>query len=288
MSAAALLDAGAPPANTTTTSLPRTSREALHPLTVSVISFLVLNTSIVLARAVSRHYIAKLSFWWDDVCIMVAYAALAAMGALALVMVEIEMSASQWDVVVTGLAEMQSLAKLIYVYLLLLTASFAATRLAILALYLRIFQGAVLRRFIWAVVALVTVQYMVFTLVSVFACWPVHKFWTPLAGPHAGTCIDRGAFYRTMTPFNIAVDAILVALPLPTFWQLKATRFRKWALTFVFGLGVLALVVSAIRLAMINLNQIGVRTSPSNTNALFIWIYSKSTCILTLPQVMSI
>lgn len=284
MSPTALLDAGASPANTTT-SPPRTSREALHPLTVSVITFLVVNTSIVLARAVSRHYIAKLSFWWDDVCIVVAYVALAAMGALALVMVEIEVSASQWDVVVSGLAEMQGLAKLIYAYLLLLTASFAATRLAILALYLRIFQGVVLRRCIWAVVAFVAVQYAAFTLVSVFACWPVHKFWTPLASPHAGTCIDRGAFYRTMTPFNITVDAVLVVLPLPTVWQLKATRFRKWALTFVFGLGVLALVVSAIRLAMLNSNQIGERTSPSNTNALFIWIYSKSyiVYVINLP-----
>lgn len=292
MSAAALNAAGGDPSSTSSSSyplsantktLPKTSTEALNPLTASVITFLVLNTLIVVARTVSRHYIAKLSFWWDDLCIVVGYVALLAMGTLALVMVRIETGYSQWDVEVDNLDEMVQLAKLIYAYLLLLMVSFAATRFAILALYLRIFQGPRLRKVIWAVVAFVTLQYTAFTLVSIFSCWPVYKFWMPIPGAHGGTCIHRGTFYRTMTPFNIAVDAVLVVLPLPTVWQLKATRFRKWALTFVFGLGILALVVSAIRLAMLNSNQITERTSPSNTNALFIWIYSESKTYPSLP-----
>lgn len=253
---------------------PKTSREALSPLMVSVISFLVINTLIVVARAVSRLYLAKLSFWWDDLCILVGYVVLVAMGAVILVVVRVEVDYSPLDALVADLAVMETLAKLIYAYLLLLTASFAATRLAILALYLRIFQAKRLRRIIWAVVTLVALQYIAFTLVTIFACWPVYKFWTPT--PHnEGTCINRGTFLRTMTPFNIAIDAVLVILPLPTVWQLKATRFRKWALTFVFGLGIIALVVSAIRLATIDSNPIGVRTSPSNTNALFLWVYGE-------------
>lgn len=283
MSAAAM-DAGDSPANTTLASVitfRKTSQEALNPLTASVITFLALDTIVFLARAFSRHYIAKLAFWWDDLCITVGYVTLAAMGAIILVMVRIEIDYSQWDAEVAKLDEMRLLAKLIYAYLLLLTAAFAATRLAILALYLRIFQGRVLRRVLWAVVAFVVLQYAAFSLVSAFACWPVYKFWTPVE--NAGTCIDRAAFYRSMTPFNIAVDAVLVVLPLPTVWQLKATRFRKWALTFVFGLGILALVVSAIRLATLNSTKISVRTSPSNTNALFIWIFSKWNMPLLSP-----
>lgn len=272
---------------TTTT---KTSREALHPLTVSVVVFLVVNTAVVAARAVSRHHLARLAFWWDDACVGVAWLALAAMAGVALAMVAVEVAASPRDAVVADLAEMQALARLIYAYLLLLTASFAATRLAILALYLRIFPAAArnnnnnnhrrLRACVWAVVGFVAAQYTAFTLVSVFACTPVRKFWTPLplgqgAGA-TGTCIDRAAFYRALTPCNMAVDAALVALPLPTVWRLRgATRARKAALTAVFGLGVLALVASAIRLAMVNANQISERTSPSNTNALFIWVYGR-------------
>lgn len=281
---------------TTTT---KTSREALHPLTVSVVVFLVVNTAVVAARAVSRHHLARLAFWWDDACVGVAWLALTAMAGVALAMVAVEVAASPRDAVVADLAEMQALARLIYAYLLLLTASFAATRLAILALYLRIFPAAArnnnnnrrrLRACVWAVVGFVAAQYTAFTLVSVFACTPVRKFWTPLpqvadgAGAGAtGTCIDRAAFYRALTPCNMAVDAALVALPLPTVWRLRgATRARKAALTAVFGLGVLALVASAVRLAMVNANQISERTSPSNTNALFIWIYGRS--IRPLPS----
>lgn len=219
------------------TTTAKTSREALHSLTVSVVVFLVVNTAVVAARAVSRHHLARLAFWWDDACVAAAWLALAAMAGVALAMVAIEVAASPRDAVVADLAEMEALARLIYAYLLLLTASFAATRLAILALYLRIFPAAAagggvnnnnnqhrrLRACVWAVVGFVAAQYAAFTLVSVFACTPVRKFWTPLpqvadgAGAGAtGTCIDRAAFYRALTPCNMAVDAALVALPLPT------------------------------------------------------------------------
>lgn len=197
-----------------------------------------------------------------------------AMGAVALIIVRIEVSGSKWDVEVSDLDELTKLAKLIYAYLLLLTASFAATRFAILALYLRIFQNTKLRRVIWMAIVFVALQNTAVMLVSVFSCWPVSNFWTPTTWPHA-VCINRDAFYRSMTPINIAVDAALVVLPLPTVWHLKATRFRKWALTFVFGLGSLALIISAVRLVMILTNKNGVMPSPSNTNSLFIWIYSK-------------
>lgn len=251
------------------------SAEALRPLICIVITFLIIDTLIVAARTVSRHALAKLSFWWDDLWIIVGYVLLMGMGAIILAMARLEIAHSKWDVAVTELDEFKSLAKMIYVYVLLLFSTFAATRCAILALYLRIFTSKRLRRAIWTVVCFVAIQYMAFSLVAIFSCWPVYLFWSPDAPPGTGKCFDKSLFYSVMTPLNMVVDIILITLPLPTVWGLKATRFRKWALTFVFGLGLLAMVVSAIRLAMLDKSQMAGTTSPSNTNSLFTWIFSK-------------
>lgn len=74
-----------------------------------------------------------------------------------------------------------------------------------------------------------------------------------------------------MTPFNLVVDIILVLMPLPTVWQLKATKTRKWALTLLFGIGIAALVASAVRLSVYQ-RHTAKYIAPSYTNVMIMWL----------------
>lgn len=78
-------------------------------------------------------------------------------------------------------------------------------------------------------------------------------------------------FYRSVTPFNLVVDVVLVLMPLPTVWRLKATNTRKWALTFLFGIGIAALVASAVRLSVYE-KHTAKYIAPSYTNVMIMWL----------------
>lgn len=60
-------------------------------------------------------------------------------------------------------------------------------------------------------------------------------------------------------------------MPLPVVWKLKASNMRKWALTFLFGIGIAALIVSAIRLRVYTTHT-AKYIAPSLTNAMVSWL----------------
>jgi hypothetical protein len=246
----------------------QTSVQATRPLVRAAIAAIVIDTLVVAAKTFSRHGIAKLRFWWDDFWIIVGYLLLMPICGLGLAMVSVETSWSNEDRVILNLEENAILLKCIYALLQFLLASYAATRYSILALYLRIFSDRRLRIAIWAVTGFVTLQWLGFAITSVFQCTPVYHFWDRSV---EGTCVDVDKFYRSVTPFNLLVDIVLVLMPLPTVWQLKATKTRKWALTLLFGLGLAALVASAIRLSVYE-KHTAKYIAPSYTNIMILWL----------------
>lgn len=246
----------------------QTSWQATRPLVRAAIATIVVDTFIVAAKTFSRHGIAKLRFWWDDFWIIVGYLLLMPICGLGLAMVQVETSWSNEDRIILNLEENKILLKIIYALLQCLLASYAATRFSILALYLRIFSDKILRRGIWALTAFVTLQWLGFAITSVFQCNPISHFWDRAV---EGTCVDVDKFYRSVTPFNLVVDIILVLMPLPTVWQLRATNTRKWALTLLFGIGLAALVASAIRLSVYQ-RHTAKYIAPSYTNVMILWL----------------
>ncbi|KAK7741981.1 hypothetical protein SLS53_004564 [Cytospora paraplurivora] len=247
----------------------KTSWQATRPLVHSSIAFIVIDTVIVSLKTYSRLRIAKLPFWWDDFWIIVAYAFLMPICAMGIAMAQVEVAWNNEDRVVLNMEENEILLKMIYSLLQFLIVSYALTRYSILALYLRIFSGRWLRITTWCVVAFVTLQWLGFATTAIFQCRPVEFFWDrSIAG---GQCLDVDEFYRSVTPFNLAVDVVLVFMPLPTVWQLKASNRRKWALTFLFGIGLAALVASAIRWKVYETNT-AKYIAPSYTNVMVMWL----------------
>lgn len=247
----------------------KTSWQATRPLVYSSVAFIVIDTVIVALKTYSRFRIAKLSFWWDDFWILVAYALLMPICAMGIAMAQVEVAWNNEDRIVLNLKENEILLKMIYSLLQFLIVSYALTRYSILALYLRIFTGRWLRIATWCVVAFVTLQWLGFAVTAIFQCRPVEYFWDrSIAG---GQCVDVDSFYRSVTPFNLVVDIVLVLMPLPTVWQLKATNRRKWALTLLFGIGLAALVASAIRWTVYETNT-AKYIAPSYTNIMIMWL----------------
>lgn len=183
-------------------------------------------------------------------------------------MANIEISADNQDRVVLDLDELRPLLKSIYAVEQLVVIAYALTRFSILALYLRIFSDKGVRTACWVVGALILAQWIAFAFAFLFQCTPVEYFWNRGI---PGTCVDLDKFYRSVTIPNIIMDVVIVVLPIPTVWQLKATHLRKWGLTVVFCIGTMALVASCIRLFVFETHTSTIIV-PQYTSVLISWL----------------
>lgn len=125
--------------------------------------------------------------------------------------------------------------KCIYSLLPLLYTGSMFPKLSLLFLYRRIFPSRAMRIATLITMCAVLAAGIAFTLVGLFACWPVPYFWD--RSIPGGRCISLNTFYRTETPINILVDGAILLLPMPALWKLQAPRSRKVGLTIVFITG---------------------------------------------------
>lgn len=82
-------------------------------------------------------------------------------------------------------------------------------------------------------------------LIGFLICRPVAKNWDPTS---PGVCGNRLAGYTAVSVVNVVVDVLMLALPLPMVLRLQVKPGYKWALTGIFGIGVVTVVFSAVRL----------------------------------------
>ncbi|KAJ6013971.1 hypothetical protein N7540_008562 [Penicillium herquei] len=81
---------------------------------------------------------------------------------------------------------------------------------------------------------------------TIFQCSPIAYGWDPTITD--GTCINQTIFYRAVSPINVATGVMIVVLPIPLIWRLHARTSQKMALTGVFLLSGLGIVVSVFRM----------------------------------------
>ena len=118
-----------------------------------------------------------------------------------------------------------------WIYLLAATLP----KLCILAIYLRIFTVKLYRRICYVIAAVVIANFIAGGLTGTFACKPVAYNWDKtIAG---GRCIDIDGFFRWISLPNIITDVVMLVLPLPVVWGLRATKNQKIGLTITFLTG---------------------------------------------------
>lgn len=108
-------------------------------------------------------------------------------------------------------------------------------KLAILAIYLRIFTKKPYRRACYALAVLLIANWIATTVAGLLVCIPLRYLWDrTVAGGH---CFDINAYFRWSSLVNILTDVIMLILPLPVIWKIHTSRNIKIGLTFTFATG---------------------------------------------------
>ena len=69
------------------------------------------------------------------------------------------------------------------------------------------------------------------------ACRPIAYNWdTSIPGGH---CTSKEAAYLSSACINLAIDILIVALPMPVLWNLQLVTKKKIILSAIFGMGAL-------------------------------------------------
>ncbi|MCJ1476313.1 hypothetical protein MMC13_004979 [Lambiella insularis] len=80
-------------------------------------------------------------------------------------------------------------------------------------------------------------------------CLPPAGFWDHDLKPH---CVDQDPLYIAIATLGLVGDIVILILPLPVVWSLKASRHQKVGLSIIFLLGSFVCVISFCRLFSLN------------------------------------
>lgn len=108
-------------------------------------------------------------------------------------------------------------------------------KISILFLYLRIFIDRRTRIVCFALIGIIVANWAAYLLASIFQCWPVSYQWDKTI--KGGRCVNQVTFCKTTSIPNIVTDLVMLILPIPVMWRLKASRLRKLGLTVIFLVG---------------------------------------------------
>ncbi|KAK0119294.1 hypothetical protein ONS95_008141 [Cadophora gregata] len=195
----------------------------------------------VLLRCYSRTMIVK-RFWWDDW--NTAVAALF-MVMIAVVMIwdsTIGLGLHAWDV--DGPANLVQIAKVFYVMKLFYIIVQVLLKVSILLFYLRVFPVQWMQVVTWFLIVFTLLHGVGFFFPILFQCKPVAMLWNPLLQGH---CINLETIIFPGAIFSIVEDLAILLLPIPCLSKLNVGKGKKISLIFMFSVGIIACVISIIR-----------------------------------------
>ncbi|ETS77602.1 hypothetical protein PFICI_09664 [Pestalotiopsis fici W106-1] len=141
----------------------------------------------------------------------------------------------------------------LYTYLKIVVANFSlwiftvtVVQLSILSFYLRIF--GVHKIFTWAcyiTIFLVVGMGIAGFCLAIFSCNPISVLWDPTV---QGTCIDSTKSCSAVGIIHVLLDLAIVVMPMPLIWNLKIAFSSKVVLSCLLGLGLVATVISLIKI----------------------------------------
>ncbi|KAL2869614.1 uncharacterized protein BJX67DRAFT_333656 [Aspergillus lucknowensis] len=206
-------------------------------------AFIALTTLVTGLRLVGRPPLSA-SFGVDDVIGLITYCT-----AMVDTILMIRGALEGWGTDMWALSreEIVSQMKLFYMGIVFFYFSVAIAKLAILFFYLRIFTTPVFKRVTYGVMGLCIAWGIAVVFQSAFDCTPASYYWTRFDGVSQGTCLSYTGF-KVMPPINIALDVIVMALPLPSLLRLNLPLIKKVRVISMFSIGILIIVAGILRL----------------------------------------
>lgn len=165
--------------------------------------------------------------------------------------------------VYAGPIDLQSVAKLCIASNVLWILIVNITKASILIQYLRIFSSRCIRIACYAFLTLLVPAACWAIFGGVFLCTPIAKIWNPELPGH---CISPERYWLSVSGTDIALDLLILLLPLPSITTLHLPRKQKRGLVVVFTLGFLVCVISVVRMLTVLLSAHG-----GNYTASAIW-----------------
>ncbi|KAF7949127.1 hypothetical protein EAE96_008296 [Botrytis aclada] len=219
-----------------------------HILVGVGVTFMVLDSIAFFLRVLSRR-LNRISMGWDDIIVIPALIFNLALDIILMLMIPYGGVGHHSLVTLREdpskfifLSEVSLLvAPILYVFAVNLS------KLAIVAMFLRIFTIGWARQVTKCVGVLLIIQAFALFFTIVFQCKPVHLLWTRI--DNRDTCLDIKAFFAYASIPNIITDLVLLLTPLPTIWNLKATLQLKIGVTvtlFTASSGILASILRTI------------------------------------------
>ncbi|KAL8956134.1 MAG: hypothetical protein Q9183_006402 [Haloplaca sp. 2 TL-2023] len=125
------------------------------------------------------------------------------------------------------------------------------SKLSILRLYKRIFgtRAGINKTFVhtvYGVSVLVVLWGLSMIVTLTIQCKPLGAAWDPTKSHKR--CLDLHPFFLSTNILNIALDIVIIALPMFPLWRIKVTVAKRVGLTFVFLLSAIATIMSCLRL----------------------------------------
>ncbi|KAE8376829.1 hypothetical protein BDV26DRAFT_305352 [Aspergillus bertholletiae] len=122
------------------------------------------------------------------------------------------------------------------------------TKISILFFYLRVFPKRSFRTAVYAVIGLNVCYMIAFVLISVFQCRPLNGAWLHWDGEHQYQCNNINAQGWAAAIFNMALDFVVMIMPLRELYHLQLSLRKKLLVMFMFSLGIFVTLVSILRL----------------------------------------
>lgn len=114
----------------------------------------------------------------------------------------------------------------------------AFCQLSILAFYLRIMTDNTTRKIVWGFMVLVAAFGTANLFAMVFQCWPISFFWEGWKGEMVPVSqIDMNMFSFIRGGLEIALDLVILALPLPMLLKLQMKLQKKLQILSMFCVG---------------------------------------------------
>ncbi|KAK8158032.1 hypothetical protein BKA80DRAFT_312400 [Phyllosticta citrichinensis] len=137
-----------------------------------------------------------------------------------------------------------------YAYQILYQVDLLFIKLSILFFYRTISEHRWFRKTVYTAMAVVGATAISFILTNAFQC-PHTSDAFSMAVFIPGKCNDRETMWMAQASINIVTDFFIVLLPMPLLNRLQITRARRVTLMAIFGVGLLALISSILRLVSV-------------------------------------
>ncbi|THY01204.1 hypothetical protein D6D03_05960 [Aureobasidium pullulans] len=207
--------------------------QTLKPLLVGVIGG-GLALLVFILRMCAGLPVGGRPLGWDDYTICIAVALGTPPTVFSVLLSKNGLGKDMWTLPLPNIENV-----LFYYYLgeIFYFASLTATKISILAFFLRVFPQQQFRKIIYGVIGICVAYGLSFVLATTFQCNPVPYSWKQLDSTYQGSCNNIHLQGWMSAICNIIIDLIILILPLKELYALQTSLKKKLMVMVMFSLG---------------------------------------------------